>query len=530
METEDDKIKISKASFREWLEKLQQESWQLELLISGFALFAIWEARTLVSGFEEYISIHILATGPARGILNAFAVLLTVSWKIFFYNLLIHVLARGLWIGAIGLRYVSSDIDYDYFNYSEIFTNFLKKNVGDFDDYIERLERFSSVIFAYTFLLFFVFLSLIIFNIEILAITRLFDNPTTGGLVIVFFAFLGLFIFIDFITMGGIKKIKEKNIARIYFVIYRIFSFLTLSFLYRPLLYNFWDEKYTRRLFLISIPYMFLLFLIPKVESNALPFFPLHEHNGIQEKVTYEYHYYDDERELRQSRKKGIFRTKHAINGISLPSIELSGNYGRFFLRSFSSDAKYLESELEIPPYKESGLVITGWTDEKEDKGLHKIDSLRSKAKTGLIGARIDFRRKIKKNEIQNIVPGIIESSGGFKIDSLYWQVKEDSIDQYWSVKRRNYQLQNLNKLNKSLLDLAIIEIDGKVYNDSCECKFYLHPNMGEKGLRCYFSMKSLAEGPHLLYLKRKEFYGNKVLKERYEDYYVPFYKIKKDF
>jgi len=530
MKTEDDKIKISKASFREWLEKLQQESWQLELLISGFALFAIWEARTLVDGYEEYISINITASGPTRGILNTFGTLLTVSWKIFFYNLLIHVLARGLWIGAIGLRYVSSDIDYDYFNYSDIFTNFLKKNVGDFDDYIERLERFSSVIFAYTFLLFFVFLSLIIFNIEIFTVARLFDDPTTGGLFIVFFAFFGLFIFIDFITMGGIKKIKEKNISRIYFVIYRIFSFLTLSFLYRPLLYNFWDEKYTRRLFLISIPYMILLFFIPKIESNALPFFPIHQHNGVQEKLTYEFHYYDDERQLEQERKKGIFRKKHAIDGISLPSIELSGNYGRFFLRSYPSDATYLESDLEIPPYKESGLVIKGWGDGKDDEKLLELDSLRSLASTKIISTRMDYRRKLRKNEINSTQPGIIKIGETLKIDSLYWQQKADSINEFWSEKKATYQLANLKKLNKSILDLATIKIDGVVYNDSCECKFYVHPNLGEKGLRCYFPMKNLVEGPHLLHLKRREFYGNKVLKDRYEDYHIPFYKIQKDF
>ena len=32
----------------------------------------------------------------------------------------------------------------------------------------------------------------------------------------------------------------------------------------------------------------------------------------------------------------------------------------------------------------------------------------------------------------------------------------------------------------------------------------------GEKGLRCYFPMKNLEEGPHLLHLERKKFYGNK--------------------
>ncbi|MEM1122726.1 MAG: hypothetical protein AAGJ18_19940, partial [Bacteroidota bacterium] len=292
----------------------------------------------------------------------------------------------------------------------------------------------------------------------------------------------------------------------------------------------FWDEKYTRRLFLISIPYMLLLFFIPKVESNALPFFPLHQHNGVQERVTYEYHYYDDERTARQERKKGIFRQKHPIDGISLPSVELTGNYGRFFLRSYASDAKYLEDELRIPPYKESGLVIKGWTDDKEDKQLQSLDSLRSNEMVALIKERTELRRKLKKNEITQIQLGVVRENGLFEFDSLFWQQKEDSIQQIWTKKKKDYQLANLKKLNKSLLDLATITIDGVSFNDSCECKFYVHPNMEEKGLRCYFPLKGLTEGPHMLRLKRKEFYGNKAQKEHYVDYHVPFYKIQKDF
>lgn len=533
MKNEDEKIRISKSSFREWLEKLQQESWQLELLISGFALFAIWEARVLVDGYENYLTINRGGGGQWTGIiLGSFSWLLRIGWRIFFFNLLIHVLARGLWIGAIGLRYVSADIDYDYFNYADNFTNFLKKNVGDFDDYIERLERFSSVIFAYTFLLFFIFLSLILYNIEAFALFNLFeDNREIGIFIILFFGFLGLIALIDFITMGGIKKIKEKHIARGYFIFYRIFSVMTLSFLYRPLLYNFWDEKYTRRLFLISIPYIFLLTYLSKISAVAYPHFPLHQHYQIQEKITYEYHYYDDERALAETRKKGIFRKKHPILGISLPSIELKGNYGWFFLRTYPKDANWLKKEKQLTPYRESGLVVDGWTDEVQDTLLNNLEEQRSTASTALIAQRVDLRRKIKNKEIEQLDAGLLEESGQFIIDEAYWKTKEDSLNRYWWDKKQEYKLDKLKKLNNSLLELATIEIDNIPYNDSCECKFYIHPNLGEKGLRCYFPMKNLAEGSHLLYLSRKEFYGNEEhIREAFYDHHVPFYKINKDF
>ena len=63
------------------------------------------------------------------------------------------------WIGAIGLRYISSEIEYDELNYSEVFTKYLRRKVGVYDDFIERLERICSVLFSYTFLLFLFFLS-----------------------------------------------------------------------------------------------------------------------------------------------------------------------------------------------------------------------------------------------------------------------------------------------------------------------------------------------------------------------------------
>ena len=307
---------------------------------------------------------------------------------------------------------------------------------------------------------------------------------------------------------------------------------MTLSFLYRPLLYNFWDEKYTRRLFLISLPYIFILGFIPKVDSNAYPYFPNYHSNNESEKLIYEHHYYDDERALAQERKKGIFRSKHAILGISLPSIELSGNYGRFFLRSDSYDAKWIEKEKKITPYHTPGLVINGWNSTVENDVLNKLDSLESSQKIPLLKEKASLRKKLKAKEITSVQAGIIEDNGTLKVDDLYWKEKEDSIRRVWWAKKMDYNIDRVEKLNSSLLELATIKIDEIDFKDSCDCKMYIHPNMGEKGLRCYFPMKSLEEGPHLLHLKRK-YYSEKRngdLEASYNDYYIPFYKINKDF
>ena len=65
--------------------------------------------------------------------------------------------------------------------------------------------------------------------------------------------------FFDFITQGLLKK--NKWVSKFYFPFYWVFSFLTLSFLYRPLIYNFLDNKFGKRLILLLVP-VYILILV----------------------------------------------------------------------------------------------------------------------------------------------------------------------------------------------------------------------------------------------------------------------------
>lgn len=250
--------------FKDLLDKLQQESWQLELLISGFAIFGLFSALGPVQINLETANYD----SRLYEILSWFSV--KICCWILIISLLIHVTLRGLWIGALGLRYVSGDIDYDELNYSPKFTKFLSNKIGSFDKYIATLENYCSILFAVSFLLIFYFLAAIMFLITLLAIVFIFLNndaegawhsilAITGGLIILFLL-LGMFLtFIDFITQGFLKK--KKWISRFYFPLYKIFSIVSLSFLYRPLVYNFLDNKFGRRLSFVLLPIFVLIFV-----------------------------------------------------------------------------------------------------------------------------------------------------------------------------------------------------------------------------------------------------------------------------
>ena len=234
--------KKQKSVFTKWLEKLQQESWQLELLISGFAIFGIFQSRTIITDLSFAKNSYLEDSSVW---LSMFVFVIKKGWLIFFVNLLIHVVLRSLWIGAIGLRYVSAEINYDRFQYSDIFSRFLKNSVGTYDDFIERLEKVCSVIFAYTFLLFLLFMSLMLFAMQSVFFGLMIQkiNPASdsllalSGIFMIFYWMMGALVFFDLISLGGFKRIKNKLFSKAYFFLYRYVGFMTLSFLYLSLIH-----------------------------------------------------------------------------------------------------------------------------------------------------------------------------------------------------------------------------------------------------------------------------------------------------
>ena len=242
-------------AFKKLLDRLQEDSWQLELLISGFAILGLFYALDPIT--NKLLS----AQFNNNGVFVNFFVIVLFSLQILIFNLVLHVLLRGLWIGSLGMRYVFGDIAYDKLNYSDQFRTYLKKNVGSFDSYIGKLEDFCSVVFAITFLLIFYVISFFIVGFTLLA----FNIQTPDwmiGIVRFFFALFSIGVllnFFDFITLGLLKK--NKTIAKLFFPFYWGFSILSLSFLYRPLVYNLLDNKLGRRISIILIPFYILIYI-----------------------------------------------------------------------------------------------------------------------------------------------------------------------------------------------------------------------------------------------------------------------------
>ena len=257
------------SKFKELLDKLQQESWQLELLISGFAIFG------LITSIPYIRTAMIVAENDKQFYSFALLLISFTACSILIFNLLVHVILRGMWIGALGLRYVSGDIDFEKLNYQNKFTKHLKKRIVSFDKYVATLENYCSILFAVSFLLIFYVISISIIILCLVGIATLIlsndnlpETPRTivGVFMVLFIVFGSIMVFIDFITQGYLKK--KKWLSKIYFPFYWVFSYLTLTFLYRPLVYNFLDNKFTRRLSFFLVPSYIVISILISFKHN----------------------------------------------------------------------------------------------------------------------------------------------------------------------------------------------------------------------------------------------------------------------
>ena len=149
----------SQDQITQWLKKLERESWQLELLVSAFTIFLLIGASESFGSYLLELNYSYSFDNSLLGLIVFFLSLLLTSIQVLTAFLIIHLLLRGFWIGAIGLRSVQPSINYEKLNYSEFFLERLKKKVIGLDRLVVILDELCSVIFSLSFLIIFMIIS-----------------------------------------------------------------------------------------------------------------------------------------------------------------------------------------------------------------------------------------------------------------------------------------------------------------------------------------------------------------------------------
>jgi len=325
----------------EWLEKLQQESWQLELIVSGFTIFLLLQLIDVLPGVFPDFNRHTAFSPYIHSILLIFLAAATYASLALLVNLILHIFLRGFWIAAIGLRSVQPETDFEKLNYSPYFTDKLKRLVPSLDKLIIRLDNFASVVFAFAFLLVFMFLSfalwVLVVNTISFGVEKLLGSPDGtlsskvfwgiyGFLEIV--VFIGSIVyFLDTLSLGIFKK--NQKFSKIYYPIYRLIGWITLAGIYRSIYYSLVSRFPNNAVRLLLFLFLFLIVLFPFQRVTFYKYFP----DYVSDAKWMSHHKYDNLR-----------KEESSIVGASIASDIISSEYAPLFIRYSVKHNEVLDS------------------------------------------------------------------------------------------------------------------------------------------------------------------------------------------
>ncbi len=223
-----------------WLEILEAESWQAELLVSGLAIFGCFQLPDLLIDCYDWLLLHI-GEGYLTPLFYTVWYLMIAS-SMLIVNFIVHFALRALWIGMIGLVSVyPNGINRDSDMFSRDFMDKLLRDFPDVNEFNEKLDRIASQIFAFSFGGAFAMFSFSIILLTLLLITALihlvFSNIPQE--YIFYLLFVLLLTPSMFAAVLNTKRFREKEwVKKIHYpIVVKIFGKALFTFFYKPVNY-----------------------------------------------------------------------------------------------------------------------------------------------------------------------------------------------------------------------------------------------------------------------------------------------------
>lgn len=219
-----------------WLQILEAESWQAEMLVSGAAIYGSLQLPDLIRRLIDQALLWL----PEGALYISYFIFwyLTICSSALIVAFILHFVLRALWIGMIGLvsvfpNGINRDTDY----HSEHFLQQLFEEFPDVNDFNRRLDNFCSLIFGTTFgfVIMIIAVCLMISFCLILALIVSVLLPVSISTV---FIILITIFFLPSLLSGILngKKLRDKKwVKRIHFTMaIKVFGRIMYNVFYEP--------------------------------------------------------------------------------------------------------------------------------------------------------------------------------------------------------------------------------------------------------------------------------------------------------
>jgi len=228
-----------------WLEELEKQSWQAELIASGLAIYGSLSLGPFIDKVVTYLSTML----PDRvlDVLVFVFIYIYLAHAIMVVSFITHLVLRIVWAGLIGLSSAYPDgINLENKTYPKHFLEKAKSEFPSLADYSLHLDRICSRVFSNLCFLIFTFLGfsfwiLILIGIGEL-IFHLFQIDVTFYLIAIFGIALSLFSLVFSLFTVGPKKESDFS-KKFSYPVTQWFSKGMLLFFYKPANYILWIQR-----------------------------------------------------------------------------------------------------------------------------------------------------------------------------------------------------------------------------------------------------------------------------------------------
>ena len=326
----------------EWLQKLEEESWQAELIISGLAIYGTLQTPELIEWLMDWCLVGI--DERFFKLLYFFFTYLGIGAYFLIFIFIGHFVLRAVWVGLVGLSSVfPKGVNEDSEAYSK---HFIQKFIADHPDQnlrIRQLDQLCSVLFGLGAQLVMIFMAI---NIDIVILGVVwyaldsFLGATIGSIVsIVFFSFFIFYAILFFASNH--KRLRDKPLVKRWqYPIYKGVQTVFLHIFARPASYLamvFQTNLSLKRYVGIVVVMMFVVMLF-----FSSRFFNFRFISFMRPELLYEH--YDEEDRLIPDHYASMHKGDRRLLSLELENDVVSGDFLRVFVPVFSRESAITDS------------------------------------------------------------------------------------------------------------------------------------------------------------------------------------------
>jgi hypothetical protein len=207
-----------------WLKMLQENSWELEILISGGVIFSLFGLSNLVTDFFRNLS-----NTNAFASQNITYITTMLATKTLTLGFFLHVLLRSFWVSLVALSSMFGEKNSNKsIRYAKPFNS---KESFNLPEYIVKLDKLSAWMIYNSFTMAFVLAGWIIL---LFVLTRLMELASNGMGIFIEPILLGAFVIylLDYILFSAFRKVPY--LSYLLYPVFKVFDLISLRFVYQP--------------------------------------------------------------------------------------------------------------------------------------------------------------------------------------------------------------------------------------------------------------------------------------------------------